>query len=83
MEERRKDLVEVLGRIENALEMHQLNAEEHKQHHEYIKSVLEREAKRNEFRKAIIEKTFASLVWSAIVAGAAWIGNFLSTHYKP
>lgn len=46
----------------------------------WVRMAIQKEAQSIELRKAIIEKTFASLAWSAIV-GLGWLFvDFLKNH---
>jgi len=55
--------------LKNLLEsfMSGVDPEAHRKQHEYLDLVIEREKERAALRKAIIEKTLISLLWSAIV----------------
>lgn len=48
----------------------------HEDHHKFIQLVIEREEDKKKLRRAIIEKTLTSLIWSLIVfiAMAIWKG---------
>lgn len=48
----------------------------HEDHHKFIQLLIEREEDKKRLRRAIIEKTLTSLIWSLIVfiALAAWKG---------
>lgn len=50
------------------------DSETHRKQHEYLDLVIAREKERAAMRRAIIEKTLASLLWSALVgvAYAIW-----------
>lgn len=56
--------------------------DEHDLHHEYIKQVLEREARRAAFQRAIIEKTFVALLWSVITGVGVVLMNMFKEHWK-
>lgn len=47
-----------------------MDSETHRKQHEYLDLVIAREKDRAAVRKAIIEKTLVSLIWSAIVGAA-------------
>jgi len=60
-----------------------LHSEAYHKRTQYLDMLIERENKRAELRKAIIEKTLASLIWSGIVAlGYAIWHTFFTTGGK-
>jgi hypothetical protein len=82
--ERRKTNEEVFVRLEEKIDDISRRVCVHQDHHEYIAKVMEREARKEAFQKAIIEKTLASLLWSAIVGIGylIWSGFLNFTHLK-
>jgi len=76
-------LLEAVDRLSKSLEEHSLTQQEHKEHHEYLKAVIEREAQKSAVRKAIIEKTLAGLVWSSLAFAGSWLLNYFSIHTPP
>jgi hypothetical protein len=59
-----------------------LSSIEHSLHHEFITKVIEREAEKADFRKAIMEKTILALLYSGIVGLLYMIGNFIKDHWR-
>lgn len=57
--------------------------ESHKLEHDYIKLVIEREKDRAALRRAIIEKTLSSLIWSGLVAIGIALWQTYSGHPLP
>lgn len=53
--------------------------EEHNDHHEFIKVLVEREKDRKALRRAIIEKTITSLIWGAVVLIATSLWSMLKS----
>lgn len=49
----------------------------HEKHHQYITTLIEKEQQKIAFRQAVIEKTTASLIWSAIVGIGYAILNYI------
>ena len=43
---------------------------------------IKAEADRAAFRKAIIDKTLAGLVWISIVAVGGWLADYFMSHWK-
>ena len=58
-------------------------APHHQASHEFVNTLIEREMKKNKLIDAVIEKTTAALVWSAIVAIGAACWHFVVSHIKP
>jgi len=56
-------------------------SDDHTGQHDYIKKAMEREARREELHRAIIEKTLAALIWSAIVGLGGLIYGVISSHW--
>lgn len=54
----------------------------HKQHHEYIATLIEKENQKMRFRQAIIEKTTVSLIWTFIAWGATTLVDYIRNHWK-
>lgn len=83
MEERRVDNMEHLLRIESKVDnltqkLEGVSSIQASQlpDHEYIKIVMAREARKEKFQQAIIEKTTVALLWSFIVGAGSliWLG---------
>lgn len=55
-----------------------LDEEMHHQQHEFLSILIEREKQKIAFRKAVIEKTMSSLIWSGFVG----LGVLLWTGFK-
>jgi hypothetical protein len=55
--------------------------ETHIKHHEYLALLIEREKQRAAFRQAIIEKTLASLLWTAVVAICTFGWAYIKGHW--
>jgi len=64
--------------IKQAVESNPLSEEEVK----WVRLAIENEAKRAEFRKAIIEKTLGGLAWSALCGVGYLALEFVKTHWK-
>jgi len=64
--------------IKEAVDAHPLSEEEIR----WVRMAIENEARRGEFRKAIIDKTLGGLAWSAL-CGAGYLAlEFIKTHWK-
>jgi 20S proteasome alpha/beta subunit len=64
--------------IKQASEEHPLSDEEVK----WVRLAIENEAKKSEFRKAIIEKSLGGLAWAALCGIGYLILEFVKTHWK-
>ena len=80
--ERRKEHIEVFTRLEEKIDILATRVCIHEDHHEYIAKVMEREARKEAFQRAVIEKTVVSLVWSAIVGFGILLWSGLKDHIK-
>ena len=54
----------------------------HEDHHKFIASMIKREEERSTFRRAVIEKTTASLLWSLILFLIAAVGAWFKGYFK-
>ena len=75
-----KDELTVLLReiVADAVESHPLTDEEV----QWVRLAIKAESERAALRKAIIEKSLASLFWLAIVAAGGWIADYIAAHWK-
>jgi hypothetical protein len=80
--ERRKEHIEVFTRLEEKIDSLSKRVCVHEDHHEYIARVMAREARKESFQRAIIEKTTISLVWSFIVGIGYLIWQGITSHWK-
>ena len=64
--------------VSEAVESHPLSNEEV----QWVRMAIKAEADRAALRKAIIEKSLASLFWLAIVGAGGWIAEYVSAHWK-
>lgn len=88
--ERRSNQLEDFARLEDKVDLIQDEVKDlaktlttdHNLHHEYLRKVLEREARKEALHRAIIEKTLVALVWSAIVGLGALLWSTLVTHWR-
>jgi hypothetical protein len=69
-----KSVVEALSRIRP------IDPDIHDKHHEYITLVLNREAKKAERWEAVIQKSLAGLVWSALSAVVVAVWTYMQDH---
>ena len=73
------ELTELLREIvADAIESHPLTDEEV----QWVRLAIKAESERAALRKAIIEKSLASLFWLAIVAAGGWIADYIAAHWK-
>ena len=73
------ELTELLREIvADAVESHSLTDEEV----QWVRLAIKAESERAALRKAIIEKSLASLFWLAIVAAGGWIADYIAAHWK-
>ena len=64
--------------VADAVESHSLTDEEV----QWVRLAIKAESERAALRKAIIEKSLASLFWLAIVAAGGWIADYIAAHWK-
>lgn len=64
--------------VVEAVEQHPLTDDEIR----WVRLAIQSEADRAELRKAIIEKSLASLFWLAIVAAGGWIADYVAAHWR-
>ena len=73
------ELTELLREIvADAIESHPLTDEEV----QWVRLAIKAESERAALRKAIIEKSLASLFWLAIVAAGGWVADYIAAHWK-
>lgn len=73
------ELTELLREIvADAVESHPLTDDEV----QWVRMAIKAEADRAALRKAIIEKSLASLFWLAIVAAGGWVADYVAAHWK-
>ena len=64
--------------VADAVESYPLTDEEV----QWVRLAIKAESERAALRKAIIEKSLASLFWLAIVAAGGWIADYIAAHWK-
>lgn len=75
----RDELVKLIkDAVNSSIESHPLSSEEI----QWVRLAIKAEAERAELRKAIINKTFAGLVWIGIVAAGGWVLDWFMSHWK-
>ena len=75
----KEELTELLREIvADAIESHPLTDEEV----QWVRLAIKAESERAALRKAIIEKSLASLFWLAIVAAGGWVADYIAAHWK-
>lgn len=73
------DLVKLLREVvTEAVEAHPLSDEEI----QWVRMAIKAEAERAGLRKAIIEKSLASLFWLCVVGTGSWIADYIASHWK-
>ena len=73
------ELTELLREIvADAIESHPLTDEEV----QWVRLAIKAESERAALRKAIIEKSLASLFWLARVAAGGWVADYIAAHWK-
>ena len=73
------ELTELLREIvADAVESHPLTDEEV----QWVRLAIKAESERAALRKAIIEKSLASLFWLAIVGAGSWVADYIASHWK-
>ena len=80
--ERRSIPSDRLAIIEKKIDKLTERDEIHDDHHEFIKKVMEREARKENLHRAIIEKTITSLLWSSFVSVGYLIWQGITSHWK-
>lgn len=75
----KRELTELLREIvSEAVESHPLSDEEV----QWVRMAIKAEADRAALRKAIIEKSLASLFWLCIVGAGSWVADYVASHWK-
>ena len=64
--------------VSEAVESHPLSDEEV----QWVRMAIKAESERAALRKAIIEKSLASLFWLCIVGAGSWIADYIVAHWK-
>lgn len=64
--------------VVEATESHPLSDEEV----QWVRMAIKAEADRAALRKAIIEKSLAALIWTALVTGGGYLVDFFVRHWK-
>lgn len=80
--ERRTDHMERFNRIEEKIDKLSARVCIHEDHHDYIAIAMAREARKESFHRAIIEKTMSSLIWSSIVGLGYLVWQGITSHWK-
>jgi hypothetical protein len=80
--ERRTDQNERFNRIEEKIDKLASRVCIHEDHHDYIAKAMAREARKEEFREAVIQKTTISLIWSFLVGVGYLIWQGVTSHWK-
>jgi galactose-1-phosphate uridylyltransferase len=57
-----------------------ISAEEHGEHHDWVRARIAKERARTEFLTALMQKSLPAIVWSLLAAAGALIWNYLRTH---
>ena len=68
----------VKSAVNEAVEQHPLSPDEV----HWVRMAIEAEANRAAFRKAVIEKSLAGIVWMAIATGGGYLVDFFVRHWK-
>lgn len=78
LEEELKQTREVLTGLQDTQKafMLGLDSEGHRKQHEYLDTLIQKEKDRASFRRAVIEKTLVSLLWSILVGLAISVGHY-------
>ena len=75
----KEELTELLRQIvSEAVESRPLTDEEV----QWVRLAIKAEADRAALRKAIIEKSLASLFWLCIVGAGSWVADYVASHWK-
>lgn len=64
--------------VVEAVESHPLSDDEV----QWVRMAIKAEADRAALRKAIIEKSLASLFWLSIVSAGGWVADYVSGHWR-
>jgi hypothetical protein len=81
MEDRRKEHAELLQQISISItELKERTLSEEEKG--YVLMAMKREARKEKFREAVIQKTTISLIWSAIVGTGILVWTGLKDHLK-
>ena len=64
--------------VSEAVESHPLSPDEV----HWVRMAIQAEAERAQYRKAIIEKSLAGLVWIGIIAVGSWLIDYVVAHWK-
>lgn len=64
--------------VSEVVETHPLTDDEVK----WVRLAIQSEADRATLRKAIIEKSLASLFWLTLVSAGGWIADYVSRHWR-
>lgn len=73
------ELLEVIkDAVKEAVSAHPLSPDEI----QWVRMAIENEARRAEYRKAIIEKTLGGLAWSILGGVGIYFLDLLKTHWK-
>lgn len=64
--------------VSEAVESHPLSDDEV----QWVRMAIKAEADRAALRKAIIEKSLASLFWLCIVGAGSWVADYVAGHWK-
>jgi len=79
MEITKEELVQLLKEAAmEAAAQHPLSPDEV----EWVRMAIKAEAERAKLRKAVIEKSLAGLVWTALASGGMYLISFVSDHWK-
>lgn len=75
----RLELVQLVkNAVSEAVEAHPLSPDEV----HWVRMAIQAEAERASLRKAIIEKSLASLLWICVVAAGGWCADYFAGHWK-
>lgn len=75
----KEELVKLLKEVViEAVESHPLSDDEV----QWVRMAIKAEAERASLRKAIIEKSLASLFWLCVVGAGSWIADYIANHWK-
>lgn len=78
-EQTKQELIQLVkAAVNEVVEQHPLSPDEV----HWVRMAIKAEADRAAFRKAIIDKTLAGLVWVAIVAIGGWFADYFMSHWK-
>lgn len=68
--------------ISGVMTEHLGDVDKHRRQHEFLDALMEREARRAAVQQAIIEKSLAGLVWSAMVGIGLAVWQYLRDHIR-